>query len=195
MRRAQDLVVEWCLYWVPGALLAVAFFIIYEAVGLAMVWAWPGVFQPDTSTASQEIKINRQPTVEMIELDGSTGQVYQCPVSLIGTARLYVVAYYLHETPPKLRYIYQTESRVWSEVVAVGVGNIEGYPVAFEWWAEPDGVVTKTMELVKTCGTVPDPAFPLIFADGFESGTPAAWDRVVGFRPPPASPASLMEVL
>ncbi len=135
------------------------------------------------SEYSEKIEINRDPTVAIVVLTGSTTDPpHRCPVSVSGTVEIYAVAHYLHERPRGRRYFYRTPASIITNQ-SVGVGDIKGTPVAFEWYARPYGIVTKSFKLVKVCGVVPDPVFPFVFADGFEAGTTNAWSQTVGGRP------------
>jgi hypothetical protein len=104
-----------------------------------------------------------------------------CPAVVVGSVEIYAKVYYLHADPssPGLRYT------VTSNVLIITNDTVyihaEGNPVAAEWYSRPYGVVTKAgFELVKTCGEVPDPIYPFIFANGFEAGDADAWSAVIG---------------
>jgi hypothetical protein len=104
-----------------------------------------------------------------------------CPAVVTGSVEIYVKAYYLHEDPDNIgfRYTYTTDVLIVTNDT-VRITDIQGIPVAFEWYSRPYGVVTKAgFELAKTCGEVPSAGFPL-FADGFESGNTDAWSVVIG---------------
>ena len=98
----------------------------------------------------------------------------ECPIDITGTVEIYLVAYYLHEDPasPGLRYRYTSSPIIVNETQNPTI-TAEGFPVAFEVFtaAEPPAEFV----LATTCGTVPDPVFPFIFDDGFETGNVNRW--------------------
>jgi len=97
----------------------------------------------------------------------------ECPV-FIGTPEyVYAKVYYLHENPRGLRWVYTTPVSI--ESYRYIIPNIQGHPVAFEWWTRTSTAVPFTLK--KLCGEVPDPVYPLIFKDGFESGDLEAWSE------------------
>ena len=117
----------------------------------------------------------------------------ECPVTVTGSVKIYLKAYYMHENPHGQRYVYTTPTQIATNAT-VTITDVEGYPVAFEWYARPYGTVTKAeleFELAATCGEVPDPVFPFIFGDGFESGDTRMWSEV--FNPPPPPPEVIFE--
>ncbi len=133
----------------------------------------------NTSSVSVQIQINREPFAEMTQLTGTNDPPYTCPVTLSGSAELYFRAYYLHEYPRGERYVFQAAPQSWTDVV--GITGVRGKPVAFEWYARPDGVSPSPgWELLARCGTVPDLVFPRIFSHGFEGGSTKGWSNVVG---------------
>jgi hypothetical protein len=101
----------------------------------------------------------------------------ECPATVVGSWEVFLRAYYLHENPPGLRWIY-TSPTITVTDTTLELTNIEGIPVAYVWWTRPHGGLTKDdteFTPAKTCGTVPDPVFPFIFSDGFEGGNLGAW--------------------
>ena len=107
----------------------------------------------------------------------------ECPATVTGSVEIYAKAYYLHEDPGNLGYRYTFTTDVEIHTNETVYAHAEGHSVAVEWYSRPYGIVTKaetSFELAKTCGEVPDPVFPFIFADGFESGDTRAWSHTVG---------------
>ena len=91
--------------------------------------------------------------------------LYPCQIYVNRYETATLRAWYLHEWPAGQRYRDDhTYTALWDDVVA-GAGG-EGTPVAFQWFI--DG------ELVKTCGDLPTPYYP-IFEDGFDSGDTSRW--------------------
>ena len=101
----------------------------------------------------------------------------ECPVAVTTPVEVYVKAYYLHEQPQGVRYVYTTPTIIVVNAT-VTLTDVEGFPVAIRWYMkhlDGDG-----FRAVKTCGVVPDLIFPLIFEDGFESGTTDGWTMTQG---------------
>ena len=103
----------------------------------------------------------------------------ECQATVTGSVEIYAVAYYLHEDPanPGHRYTFTTGVEVHTNETVYA--EAEGIPVAIEWYSRPYGGISKAeaeFELGITCGEVPDPVFPFIFSDGFESGDLGAWE-------------------
>ena len=88
----------------------------------------------------------------------------ECPATVTGSVEIYLKAFYLHENPPGLRYVYTSETIIATDEEVV-ITDVEGIPVAYEWWFRPYGSVSKAeaaFELAKTCGEVPDLVFQVL---------------------------------
>ena len=97
-----------------------------------------------------------------------------CPLSVSGTAEVYMVAIYAHESPVQgVRYVFTTEPQIVTD--ATLTPTYEGYPVGFEWWHKAPDFQKSTDVLVKSCGDT-DRVYPFVFSDGFESGDTSRWE-------------------
>ena len=103
-----------------------------------------------------------------------------CPMFVGLPEQMYAKVYYLHEEPRGLRYVFTTP--VSTEAFRLVRMRAQGEPVAIEYWSRVSD--NESFTLKKLCGTVPDPVFPLIFSDGFESGTTSVWNETVGALDP-----------
>jgi hypothetical protein len=95
-----------------------------------------------------------------------------CTLNVQGSALVYAKVYYAHEDPEHhgQRYSFITPPLHVTDATVEVV--FEGHPTGVEWYYISS--VGETHTLVKTCGEV-NPIYPLIFADGFETGDLTQW--------------------
>ena len=87
---------------------------------------------------------------------------------------VYMTAIYAHEAAPQVRYYYETNPMILMPGHTATPCPCEGTPIGFEWYVIPPEFSKATMDAVKSCGDT-SLVYPLIFADGFETGTLERW--------------------
>ena len=87
-------------------------------------------------------------------------------VLLSGGGSVTLMVIYAHEAAEDVRYVYVAGPESVPPGSILRPSEVEGTPIGYEWYV--DGV------LWKSCGDT-DRRHPVIFADGFETGTTERW--------------------
>ena len=147
---------------------------------IRLLWCALFILVP-LSTSAQFI-VNHEPKVEIhvwyndVELDPPG----PCSYFVSTMMEVELRTHWIHENP-KGYYWKWRDFAILNNVTLVPL-VVGGFPVAFEWWVRPYGVLPypNDWHLVETCGDeAPPVVWPWIFSDGFETGTDG-WSNTVG---------------